>query len=173
MLYRLSFIPILIFIAILFFLYSGLSKDPTLIPSPLIGKPMPEFSSPTLFDDNEITNHDLIGEIYILNVWGSWCYACSLEHNHLIDIYSRGTIKIYGLNYKDDKNSAINWLKERGNPYKKNIFDNNGNIAINLGVYGAPETFLINEKGIIIHKYVGPIDENYYNEVILPIINNE
>lgn len=168
MLHKLSVLPILIFLVILYFLYSGLSKDPTLIPSPLIGKITPPFASETLLDNQEINNNDLLGEIYILNVWGSWCYACSLEHNHLIDIYSRGTINIYGLNYKDNKDSAKEWLRERGNPYKKNIYDGNGNIAIDFGVYGAPETFLINKDGIIIHKHVGPIDETYYNKIILP-----
>ena len=170
MLHKLSVLPILIFLVILYFLYSGLNKDPTLIPSPLLGKPVPTFSSVTLIDNHKINNNDLLGQIYILNVWGSWCYACSIEHNHLIDIYSRGTIKIYGLNYKDNRDSAIKWLKERGNPYKKNIYDSNGDIAIDFGVYGAPETFLIDKDGTIISKHVGPIDENYYNEVILPKI---
>ncbi len=168
MLHKLSVLPILIFLVILYFLYSGLNKDPTLIPSPLIGKAMPTFSSITLIDNQKINNNDLLGEMHILNVWGSWCYACSIEHKHLIDIYSRGTINIYGLNYKDNRGSALEWLKVRGNPYKYNIYDNKGNIAIDFGVYGAPETFLIDKKGIIIHKHVGPIDENYYNKVILP-----
>ena len=168
MLHKLSILPILIFLVILYFLYSGLNKDPTLIPSPLIGKAMPTFSSITLIDNQKINNNDLLGEMHILNVWGSWCYACSIEHKHLIDIYSRGTINIYGLNYKDNRGSALEWLKVRGNPYKYNIYDNKGNIAIDFGVYGAPETFLIDKKGIIIHKHVGPIDENYYNKVILP-----
>ena len=168
MFHKLSVLPILIFLVILYFLYSGLNKDPTLIPSPLIGKAMPTFSSITLIDNQKINNNDLLGEMHILNVWGSWCYACSIEHKHLIDIYSRGTINIYGLNYKDNRSSALEWLKARGNPYKYNIYDNKGNIAIDFGVYGAPETFLIDKKGIIIHKHVGPIDENYYNKVILP-----
>jgi cytochrome c biogenesis protein CcmG/thiol:disulfide interchange protein DsbE len=168
MFHKLSVLPILIFLVILYFLYSGLNKDPTLIPSPLIGKAMPTFSSTTLIDNQKINNNDLLGEMHIINVWGSWCYACSIEHKHLIDIYSRGTINIYGLNYKDNRGSALEWLKVRGNPYKHNIYDNKGNIAIDFGVYGAPETFLIDKKGIIIHKHVGPIDENYYNKVILP-----
>ena len=168
MFHKLSVLPILIFLVILYFLYSGLNKDPTLIPSPLIGKAIPTFSSITLIDNQKINNNDLLGEMHILNVWGSWCYACSIEHKHLIDIYSRGTINIYGLNYKDNRSSALEWLKARGNPYKYNIYDNKGNIAIDFGVYGAPETFLIDKKGIIIHKHVGPIDENYYNKVILP-----
>jgi len=168
--YKLAVLPIPIFIIIIYFLYSGLNKDPTLIPSPLIGKLVPEFSSTTLFDNKVITNKSLIGKPYMLNVWGSWCYGCSLEHNLLIDIYNTGTIDIYGLNYKDNKINAMEWLKNKGNPYRKIIFDNDGSIAIDFGVYGAPETFLVNKNGIIIHKHVGPIDQNYYNDVLLPNI---
>ena len=168
--YKLAVLPIPIFIIIIYFLYSGLNKDPTLIPSPLIGKLVPEFSSTTLFDNKVITNKSLIGKPYMLNVWGSWCYGCSLEHNLLIDIYNTGIIDIYGLNYKDNKINAMEWLKNKGNPYRKIIFDNDGSIAIDFGVYGAPETFLVNKNGIIIHKHVGPIDQNYYNDVLLPNI---
>ena len=168
--YKLAVLPIPIFIIIIYFLYSGLNKDPTLIPSPLIGKLVPEFSSTTLFDNKVITNKSLLGKPYVLNVWGSWCYGCSLEHNLLIDIYNSGTIDIYGLNYKDNKINAMEWLKNKGNPYRKIIFDNDGSIAIDFGVYGAPETFLVNKNGIIIHKHVGPIDQNYYNDVLLPNI---
>ena len=112
----------------------------------------------------------MLGKSYILNVWGSWCYGCSLEHNFLIDIYNTDTIDIYGLNYKDSRENAIEWLRSKGNPYKKIIFDSDGDIAIDFGVYGAPETFLINENGIIIHKHVGPIDNKYCNDVLLPKI---
>ena len=168
--YKLAVLPIPIFVIIIYFLYSGLNKDPTLIPSPLIGKLVPEFSSTTLFDNKVITNKSLIGKPYMLNVWGSWCYGCSLEHNLLIDIYNTGTIDIYGLNYKDNKINAMEWLKNKGNPYRKIIFDNDGSIAIDFGVYGAPETFLVNKNGIIIHKHVGPINQNYYNDVLLPNI---
>ena len=170
MVYRISVFPILISIIILYFLYSGLNKDPTLIPSPLIGKSIPEFNSITLIGNENFTNKDLIGEIFILNVWGSWCFGCKLEHENLVEIYKKNTINIYGLNYKDNSELAISWLKERGNPYKAVIFDNNGDIAIDFGVYGAPETFLVNQKGIIIHKHVGPIDQDYYNSVILPVL---
>ena len=168
--YRLSVFPILIFIIILYFLYSGLHKDPALIPSPLIGKSIPEFNSTTLFDNKSFSDKDIIGKIFMINVWGSWCYGCSLEHEYLLEIYKKNTIDIYGLNYKDKSKLAINWLKEKGNPYKEVISDNNGDIAIDLGVYGAPESFLVNQKGIIIHKHVDPIDHKYYDKVILPVL---
>jgi len=172
MIRKLSLLPIAIFFAVIYFLFIGLDKDPTLIPSPLIGKQLPEFNSKTLLDNSKITNNDLLEKTYILNVWGSWCYACSIEHNYFIDIKKKKSIDIYGLNYKDNRKSAVKWLKDKGNPYKKNIFDDSGNIAIELGVYGAPETFLVNE-GIIIHKHIGPIDKNYYKEIVLPNIKNE
>ena len=170
MIHKLSVLPISIFLVILYFLFSGLSKDPTLIPSPLIGKPVPEFSSTTLFEKKTITNTDLLGETYILNVWGSWCYGCSIEHDFIMDINSKKTIKIYGLNYKDKRFAAISWLEKKGNPYQSIIFDDTGSIAIDFGVYGAPETFLINDEGIVIHKHIGPIDQAYYKKIILPVI---
>jgi|TARA_B100001059_G_scaffold92539_1_gene91631 cytochrome c biogenesis protein CcmG/thiol:disulfide interchange protein DsbE len=170
MIRKISFIPILVFFAILYFLYGGLGKDPTLIPSPLIGKQVPSFFSETLILEEEISNEGLIGKPYILNVWGSWCYGCSLEHDHLLDIKLKNKIEIYGLNYKDNRNDAKEWLKTKGNPYKKIIFDYDGSIAIDFGVYGAPETFIVDKLGYIIHKHVGPIDQNYYNNVVIPLI---
>ena len=168
--FKLPTLLIVLFLGVIYFLYTGLDKDPTLIPSPLIGKTVPDFKSTDLISGENITNKELLGKFYILNVWASWCYGCSLEHNHLMNIYKNNEIDIFGLNYKDEKNSAINWLKERGNPYKNVIVDVNGNIAIDYGVYGAPETFIINEDGVIIYKHVGPIDQSFYNKIILPLM---
>ncbi len=168
--YKLSFFTFVLFAFIFFFLYSGLNKDPTFIPSPLVGKKIPNFQSITLVDNKSISSNSLLGKFYIINVWASWCYACTLEHDDLLNITKKNTIDVYGLNYKDNKFSAIQLLKEKGNPYKENIMDYNGDIAINFGVYGVPETFLINEKGIIVHKHVGPIDESYYKTIIFPKI---
>jgi len=168
--FRFSTLSIVFFLGIIYFLYAGLDKDPTLIPSPLIGKTAPNFKSIDLITGESITNIELLGKFYILNVWASWCYGCSIEHNYLMNMYKNNEIDIFGLNYKDEKDSAINWLKERGNPYKKIIVDTDGNIAIDYGVYGAPETFVIDEDGIIIYKHVGPIDQNFYNQIILPLM---
>ena len=168
--YRISALPILVFLAILYFLYNGLYKDPTLIPSPLIGKTLPEFKSTSLIHSRDINNTDLLGKNYLLNVWASWCYGCSVEHDYLLDIYNDNKILIYGLNYKDDKKSAITWLKEKGNPYKDIIVDYSGDIGIDLGVYGAPETFLINSDGLILLKHVGPISSDFYEKNILPLL---
>ena len=168
--FKLPTLLIVLFLGIIYFLYTGLGKDPTLIPSPFIGKTAPDFKSTDLISGKVITNKDLLGKFYILNVWASWCYGCSLEHNYLMNIYKNNKIDIIGLNYKDEKNSAINWLKERGNPYKNIIVDENGNIAIDYGVYGAPETFIIDEEGVIIYKHVGPIEQDFYNKIILPLM---
>ena len=128
--FRFSTLSIVFFLGIIYFLYAGLDKDPTLIPSPLIGKTAPNFKSIDLITGESITNIELLGKFYILNVWASWCYGCSIEHNYLMNMYKNNEIDIFGLNYKDEKDSAINWLKERGNPYKKIIVDTDGNIAI-------------------------------------------
>jgi len=162
--YKLAVIPIPVFLIILYFLYSGLNKDPTLIPSPLIGKSVPEFSSTTLIDNKIITNQNMLGKSYILNVWGSWCYGCSLEHNFLIDIYNTDTIEIYGLNYKDDRQKALSLLERDGNPFEFSIYDKEGSLAIDLGVYGAPETFLINSDGIIKTRHVGALTPEIWNK---------
>ena len=106
----------------------------------------------------------------MLNIWASWCYGCSLEHDNLLDIYNNDKILIYGLNYKDDKKSALDWLKRKGNPYSDIIVDTSGDIGINLGVYGAPETFLINSDGLILFKHVGPISTGFYEKEILPLL---
>ena len=99
---------------ILYFLFSGLNEDPTVIPSPLIGKKIPSFNSKTLIDNKTISNNDLLGNFILINVWGSWCYACTIEHENLINIFKSEKIDIYGLNYKDNKESALSWLKIRG-----------------------------------------------------------
>tara|TARA_B100000575_G_scaffold288929_1_gene289792 strand:+ start:715 stop:1233 length:519 start_codon:yes stop_codon:yes gene_type:complete len=169
--FKTSIIPITVFLVILYFLFSGLNKDPTIIPSPLIGKKIPSFESKTLIDNEIISNNDLIGNFILINVWGSWCYACTIEHENLIDIYKNEEITIYGLNYKDNREAALSWLKKRGNPYKKNIIDKDGSIGIDFGVYGAPETFLINKEGIIVYKHIGPIDRNFFKEIVLPYIS--
>ena len=109
--YKISALPIFIFIGILYFLYNGLYEDPTVIPSPLIGKTLPVFESTSLISNKLLTNKDFLGKSYLLNIWASWCYGCSLEHDNLLDIYNNDKILIYGLNYKDDKKSALDWIK--------------------------------------------------------------
>jgi len=171
--YKLAIIPVIVFPLILIFLLIGLGKDPTIIPSPLIGKNIPAFSSKELISNDPITNKDLVGEYSILNVWASWCTACYDEHDLLMSLSEKLNIPIYGLNYKDNFKDATTWLSLYGNPYKKIIFDFDGMIGIEFGVYGAPETFILDRKGTILYKHIGAIDEEFINNKLLPIINNE
>ena len=163
--------PALIFLVLTGFLFIGLYKDPSLVPSPLIGKPVPTFAASTLRDaDKIITNKDIQGDYALVNVWATWCAACKQEHAALVYLAEKQQVPIYGLNYKDDRASAIQWLQQYGDPYVVNIFDENGRIGIDFGVYGAPETFLIDRDGIIQHKLVGIMTPDVWQNQFLPKI---
>lgn len=172
MLFRLTLlIPCLIFILLSFFLWRGLSLHPHTIPSPLINKAAPAFSLPDVMNANEtFSNQDLIGHVSLVNVWATWCISCRVEHPVLVDIAHNYPIKIYGLDYKDSLNQARALLKKAGDPYTKNGFDHLGNVAINWGVYGTPETFIVDQHGIIRDKYIGPITHDVWQEQLLPEI---
>ncbi|WP_426142087.1 DsbE family thiol:disulfide interchange protein [Pseudomonas sp. DWP3-1-2] len=156
-------LPLAIFLGVAVFLYRGLYLDPAELPSALIGKPFPEFSLPQVESDKVLTRADLLGKPALVNVWGTWCVACRVEHPVLNKLAQQGVV-IYGVNYKDVNADALKWLKDFHNPYQLNIRDEEGSLGLNLGVYGAPETFLIDSKGIIRHKYVGVIDETVWRE---------
>jgi cytochrome c biogenesis protein CcmG, thiol:disulfide interchange protein DsbE len=169
--YLLFSIPLVVFAVIAAFLYKGLSMNPREIPSPLIGKSVPEFSLPSLEQaETRINNKDLLGKVYLLNVWATWCVSCRAEHHTLVELSRTGKVEIVGLNWKDDRVKAQNWLRQLGNPYMVNIFDKKGRTAIDLGVYGAPETFLVDSQGIIRFKYAGPVTHELFNSKILPLI---
>ena len=166
-------IPLVLFFLIAAFLAWGLRKDydPRHIPSPLIGKSVPAFSLPSLEQaDTVITDKDLLGKVYLLNVWATWCISCRAEHPTLVELARSGKAEFVGLNWKDDREKADTWLRQLGNPFSVNIFDKEGRTAIDLGVYGAPETFLVDKQGIIRYKYAGPITRDLFNETILPLI---
>lgn len=164
-------VPLLIFIVLVIFLGIGLTLNPREIPSPLINKPMPVFSLPQLKEsDKTLSSTDFLNEVSLLNVWASWCVACRTEHPVLLDLSSTGVINIYGLNYKDKREDALRWLDYYGDPYTKNVHDLNGKLGIDFGVYGVPETFIIDHKGIIRYKHIGPITEDILENKILPII---
>lgn len=164
--------PAIIFLVITGFLYVGLYKDPSLVPSPLIGKPVPPFVASTLKDpDKTITEKDLQGDYALVNVWGTWCAACKQEHAALVYLAEQLQVPIYGLNYKDERASALQWLERYGDPYVANIYDNTGRIGIDFGVYGAPETFLIDHQGIIHHKLVGVMTPEIWKTQFVPKIN--
>lgn len=162
-------IPLLIFLVMAVLLYRGLFLDPSSLPSALIGKPFPDFQLPSLDDpERSITRADLLGEPALVNVWATWCPSCRYEHPVLNKLAESG-VRIYGVNYKDRRDAAQKWLQELHNPYLLNIEDARGSLGIDLGVYGAPETFFIDAEGIVRHKFVGTIDERVWRETLAPI----
>ncbi len=164
-------VPLIIFGVIAAFLFMGLGLNPREIPSPLIGKSVPEFALPLLDKpDRQITDKDLLGKPYLLNVWATWCASCRAEHGTLVQLARTGKVAIYGLNWKDDRAKALTWLRQLGDPYAANIFDKKGRTAIDLGVYGAPETFVVDSKGIIQYKHAGPVTPQLVQDTLLPLI---
>lgn len=163
--------PLFIFILVVILLWRGLFLHPTDIPSPLLNKPAPRFALPTLLNANEIaSHHDFIGHVTLVNIWATWCYACSLEHEFLMQISKSKDYVVYGFNYKDDSQASKKWLLAYGNPYQKIAVDQTGQVAIDWGVYGTPETFIVDKKGIIRYKLIGPITPQNWNNELLPII---
>ncbi|HHO58900.1 MAG TPA: DsbE family thiol:disulfide interchange protein [Thiotrichales bacterium] len=150
------FAPLIIFMALVVLLFVGLSLNPRLVPSPLIGKPAPTFELPLLNQPGTFSNRDFQGKVTLLNVWASWCFACRQEHETVKQLSAQG-VRIIGLNYKDEAADAKAWLNRLGNPYEAIATDTDGRVAIDWGVYGAPETFLIDQNGIIRHKVIGPL----------------
>ena len=161
------FFPLIIFVVILPLLWLGLGRDPQELPSALINQPFPDFSLTDL-EDAELTRglEDIKGKVMLVSVWATWCFACSLEHKMLNDLARKG-VSIVGLNYKDDRRSAKNWLTERGNPYAFSIFDQMGSLGLDLGVYGAPETYLLDSDSIVRHRSVGVLDEDVWENEFL------
>lgn len=164
-------LPLAGFIILVGFLAAGLKLDPKEIPSPLINKPAPDFSVPTLFDEKQsISSEQLKGQMWLLNVWASWCVACRQEHPLLNELAEQNILPIVGLNYKDQRNDAINWLGERGNPYTIIAHDLKGDVGIDYGVYGVPESFLIDKNGQIRYKQIGPFTAQIIQQTLLPLI---
>ena len=166
-----AFIPLLIFGVLLGFLAVGLSLNPREIPSPLINKPAPAFSLPALdAPDQKISAQDLRGKVWVLNVWASWCVACRIEHPLLVEFSKAGMVPIYGLNYKDKRDDAIRWLVNFGNPYTRSLSDIDGLVGIEFGVYGVPETFVIDKQGVIRMKHIGPVTPEVLRDEIIPLV---
>ena len=165
-------LPLAVFIVLAGLLAFGLTNDPQHVPSPFIGKPAPTFSAPQLSaPEQSISLSDLAGQVSLINVWASWCTACYQEHPVLLKLANISDVPIYGLNYKDTHDEAVAWLKKLGNPYKAVIVDTEGKIGIDYGVYGVPETFVLDQNGIIQYKHIGPISEHDLQNKILPLIN--
>ena len=163
-------LPLAIFIVLVGFLAVGLRLNPREVPSPLIGKPVPSFRLPQLqAPDQSISPEDLRGKVWLLNVWASWCVSCRQEHPVLIELDRQKKIMIVGLNYKDDRAAAIAWLKQYGgDPYAISAVDADGRVGIDFGVYGVPETFLIDKNGVIRDKHIGPLTTEGLKNKILP-----
>ncbi|KPA88725.1 MULTISPECIES: DsbE family thiol:disulfide interchange protein [Pseudomonas] len=161
-------VPLAVFLVVAVFLYRGLYLDPAELPSAMIGKPFPAFSLPDVQGGKTLTQLDLHGQPALVNVWGTWCISCRVEHPVLNKLAQQG-VRIYGVNYKDDNAEALKWLKDFHNPYQLDIRDEQGSLGLDLGVYGAPETFFIDAKGVIRHKYVGVIDEVVWREQLAPV----
>jgi cytochrome c biogenesis protein CcmG/thiol:disulfide interchange protein DsbE len=165
-------VPAAIFGVLLVVLAIGLRLDPRYVPSPLINKPAPNFSLSTLDDAKaQVTKRSFAGRPVILNVWASWCSACRVEHPVLLELATKQAIEITGLNYKDTREDAQKLLSEHGNPYRVNIFDPDGKFGLDLGVYGVPETFILDAQGIIRHKQVGPITPEVWSKEIEPLLH--
>jgi len=163
-------LPAAVFAVIAWFLLAGLDRNPREIPSPLIGKPAPEFSLPVTHDlARTWSPQSLRGKVWLLNVWGSWCAACQVEHPVLNDLARTGEIPIIGLAWKDMPENSIAWLRKLGNPYSVVVSDVQGRVGIDYGVYGAPETFLIDGAGIIRYKHVGPVTPELLQRKLLPL----
>ncbi|MCW2267423.1 Thiol:disulfide interchange protein DsbE [compost metagenome] len=161
-------LPLAVFLLVAVFLYRGLFLDPTELPSAMIGKPFPAFALASVQDGKPLTQADLIGKPALVNVWATWCPSCKVEHPYLNKLAEQGVV-IHGVNYKDDNAAALKWLAEFHNPYQLDIRDEQGSLGLDLGVYGAPETFVIDAKGIIRYKHVGVVDATVWREQLAPI----
>ncbi|MET4694521.1 DsbE family thiol:disulfide interchange protein [Endozoicomonas lisbonensis] len=163
------FLPLGFFLILCTLLLAGLfMEDKTVLRSVLLNRPLPEFSLPVLEEERQVTQDEMKGQVYLLNVWGSWCPACKAEHSQLVNIASDG-FSIVGINYKDSPELALNWLSHSGSPYLYNIQDTDGRLGLDLGVYGSPETFLIDQEGVIRYKHVGILDGKVWNEKVKPL----
>ena len=164
-------LPLVVFLVLAGFLYVGLGLDPHEVPSPLIDKPAPVFNLPQLHDNaKNFGPEEMKGKVWLLNVWSSWCVSCKEEHPLLLSLSQQNVVPIYGLDYKDKKEDAEMWLKQAGNPYTLNVMDRDGRVGINYGVYGVPETYVIDKQGIIRYKQIGPVTSQSLNEKILPMV---
>lgn len=160
-----------LFLVLVVFLGVGLTLNPREVPSPLIGKPAPAFRLPTVADAaKSIGTEDLRNQVSLLNVWASWCVSCRQEHPLLVELSRKGSVPIYGLNYKDTRPDALRWLSALGNPYVTSAFDEDGRVGIEWGVYGVPETFVVDREGIIRYKHTGPVTPEAWEKTLLPLI---
>ena len=161
------FLPLVAFAALVLLLVRGLALDPTALPSARVGQPLPEFDLQVLGGKYRRSAGQWHGKPALLNVWATWCFSCRVEHPYLLDLAESG-VTIYGLNYKDDPAKALTWLEELGNPYAETVVDIDGDFGFDLGVYGAPETYVIDAAGTVQYRHVGVVDERVWTEQLAP-----
>jgi cytochrome c biogenesis protein CcmG/thiol:disulfide interchange protein DsbE len=160
-----------VFVALVALLAIGLRLNPREVPSPLIGKPAPAFELPLLYSpDKRFSEKDMLGKVWIMNVWASWCPPCLAEHPVVAQLSRAGLVPIVGLNYKDVRDDALPWLARNGNPYQLIAFDGDGRIGIDYGVYGVPETYVIDRKGVIRYKHIGPLTADVVRDKLEPLV---
>ena len=160
-----------VFVALVLLLAVGLRLNPREVPSPLIGKPAPAFELPLLMDpDKKFSEKTMLGKVWILNVWASWCPPCLVEHPVVTQVSRSGMAPVVGLNYKDKREDALPWLKRNGDPFQLVAFDANGRIGIDYGVYGVPETYIIDRQGVIRYKHIGPITADVVKNDMEPLV---
>ena len=166
-------LPLGLFIVLVGFLAIGLTLDPREVPSPLVGKAAPDFTLPQLADPaRKFSPAEMKGKVWMLNVWASWCVSCRDEHPLLVELAKSGVVSLYGLDYKDQNADAERWLRQFGNPYIMSLVDADGRVGIDYGVYGVPETYVIDKAGVIRYKHIGPVTTNVLNGKILPLVRN-
>jgi cytochrome c biogenesis protein CcmG/thiol:disulfide interchange protein DsbE len=164
-------LPLAVFLLLIAFLYIGLYRDPREVPSPLVNKPAPAFSLAQLDDPaKKLGPADMKGQVWLLNVWASWCVSCREEHPLLVQLAQANIVPVIGLNYKDTTALGKKWLADNGNPYKLSVVDADGRVGIDLGVYGVPETFVVDKGGVIRYKQIGPITAEALQQKILPLV---
>jgi cytochrome c biogenesis protein CcmG, thiol:disulfide interchange protein DsbE len=166
-----TLVPLALFVVLVAFLAIGLNRDPHEVPSPLINKPAPAFKLPQLEQPQPLALEDMKGKVWLFNVWASWCTACRVEHPLLLDFAKTQTVPLVGLDYKDQRKDALSYLRQNGNPYDVILVDADGRVGIDYGVYGVPETYLIDKQGVIRYKQIGPITPEVLTGTLLPLIN--
>jgi cytochrome c biogenesis protein CcmG/thiol:disulfide interchange protein DsbE len=166
-------LPLGLFLVLVVFLGIGLTLNPREVPSPFIGKPAPDFTLPQLDNPGQsLRPADFRGQVALVNVWASWCVSCRQEHAVLLELARRNLVPIYGLDYKDEREAALLWLRQLGNPYTASAFDQDGRAGIDWGVYGVPETFVLDREGIVRYKHTGPITREDLERTLLPLIRS-
>ncbi|MBL0730985.1 DsbE family thiol:disulfide interchange protein [Piscinibacter sp. HJYY11] len=167
---RYVLIPLALFMVLAVFLAIGLKLNPREVPSPLVGKPAPAFTLPQLHKEGSFSPKDMAGKVWLLNVWASWCVSCRVEHPLLVDFSKRKIAPLIGLDYKDQRPEALAWLQRHGDPYDFSIVDADGRVGIDYGVYGVPETYVIDKAGVIRFKQIGPVTAEVLEQKIVPLV---